>query len=183
MKVMRKLCLALVVVLLMPTASFGSFSIFGSYWDTKDVGSAYGLGLRFGINLVPQLQLELGGTYYEDFQRDVEIEGEVARGELEAIPIDLGLRFDFGKAGGFYISGGATWTLLDTNVVDLDDQFGYYGILGVSFGGKLYFEVTYRSVEATVSGIDIPGLEFDPELIDVVVVDLTGWGANVGFRW
>ena len=62
-------------------------------------------------------------------------------------------------------------------------RFGYYGILGLSFGGKLYIEVTYRSVEATVTGIDIPDFEFDPELIEGVAIDLTGWGANVGFRW
>ncbi len=100
-----------------------SLALYGSYWDTEDADDTWGAGAtwRWGV-------LELRGTYYEDVTSDrdgLDI-------EVEDIPIEAGAAWSFAPESNFnpYISGGVSYHILDTNVGDIDDEFGWYGVLG-----------------------------------------------------
>jgi hypothetical protein len=185
-RIMRKLLIALVLALLAPASSFAEISVLGSYWDTEDAGETYGLGARIDFTLVPQqARFEISASYFEEFERTVIVEEmDLDIGfELEAIPIDLGFHLDIGRPGGFYVTLGGTYFLLDTSAGEIDDEVGYYGTLGLVLGRKAFLEVTYRDVDGTVQSLDFDELVPDLELSDELGVDLGGVGVNLGFRF
>ena len=73
MKVMNlmKVVMLLAILTLFSAPSWaGSFSLYGSYWDTKDADASWGAGVRTGFNFTKMLELEFRGTYYPDFKND-----------------------------------------------------------------------------------------------------------------
>ena len=148
-----------------------SFGVFGSYWDTDDADDAFGIGAkgRFGM-------FELRGTYYEDLTSDSVI-------EVEAIPIEAGVAFNFAPdmAINPYVGAGVSYFLLDTNIGDIDDEVGWYAVLGGEFGMaegiSLMAEVMYRDVEGTVEDFSAAEFTGSPD------IDLSGVAANVGAAW
>lgn len=177
------LILALATALLTPRASHAALTVYAGLWDTEDVGEDIGFGVRFGLPLAPRLQLELGAAYYDRFQRAVDIAGQAVDIEVDArvLPFDAGLRLDIGRRGGFYLRGGGSYLLLDSDAGGLDDEVGWYGSLGFQLGRRLFVEGLYREAEGTV---DLRrGLFPDPEVSPEVDVDLTGLAILVGFRF
>lgn len=168
-------------------ARAGDLALFGSYWSTDQAGDTFGGGARLGLSFAPWLVLDLRGTYFADVTDD--------RGnrdlELSAVPLDAGLRLQFGSSGTVpYIGAGATYYLLDSNRGEIDDEFGWYAVAGLALGppkGVAFFaEAIYRDVEGTVvtEPSDFEGLP-DVEFQERVAVPLSGFGANAGivFRW
>lgn len=174
-------CLALLAAT--PGAAI-SFDLYGSYWDTADVGSSAGVGGRLGFNIVPTLGIQVGVTYFDkldqvDFLADfVPVPFD---GKLDVLPVDLGIRWDWGRPNGFYFLGGGTYYRLDSDFGSLDDEVGYYGGIGWLLGRHLFVEGSYRWAEGTVKSINIGDFEY--ELTRDVNVDLGGWQFNVGFHW
>lgn len=158
------------------------FTAFGSYWDTQDADNALGGGvkLRFGI-------VELRGTYFSDVTADTD--PERFDFEVQAIPLEAGLAFKFAQNDTFspYVGGGAGYYLLDTNIGEVDDEIGYYAVLGADFGSfgssgnmAINAEAIYRSMEATVRNEDDLT---NPNIDDDVAFNLDGLGVNVGLTW
>lgn len=174
----------LALVLALASAAPGtaaSFSLYGSYIDTEDLGSATGLGLRLGFTVLPALQIEVGGTYFGELD-DVGFLGlEGFEGDVDMLPADAGIRFDLGRPGGFYLLAGGTLFILDTSFGSIDDEVGYYAGLGWVLGRHLYVEAIYRSVEGTLETLDVGELEL--EVVAPFDIDLGGYTFNVGFRW
>lgn len=174
------LCAIAALGLLSAPAVAADFTAMGSYWNTKDADEALGAGakLRFGI-------VELRGTYFSDVTADTE--PERFDFEVSAIPLEAGLAFKFAENERFspYIGGGAGYYLLDTTEGDIDDEVGYYAVLGTDFGvgatENLAFnvEAIYRNMEATVRG----DLDDDPDVDDEVDFQLGGLGINAGVVW
>lgn len=158
-----------------------SFSLYGSYMDTEDLGSATGLGLRLGFNVLPLLTVEVGGTYYEDLDELGFIGVEGFEGNVDVLPIDAGIRFDLGRPGGFYLLAGGTFFVLGSDFGTVDDEVGYYGGIGWVLGKHLYVEALYRSVEGTVDELEIDELAL--EIVAPFDIDLNGYTFNLGFRW
>lgn len=162
-------------------AAATDFTVFGSYWNTQDADNALGGGakLRFGI-------VELRGTYFSDVTADTD--PERFDFEVQAIPLEAGLAFKFAENDTIspYVGGGAGYYMLDTNIGDIDDEVGYYAVVGADFGNfgssglAINAEAIYRSMEATVRNEEDLT---DPDIDEDVALNLDGLGVNVGLTW
>lgn len=166
-------CLAIVLLAGTVSAQAGSFGVFGSYWDSDEADTAAGAGVLLGFNFASRLTLEFRGTYFEDFSADE----FASQFDVSVIPIDAGLRIDIlkDKVVNPYIGAGVTYYLLDTDLGEIDDEFGYYGQFGLDFGGenvRFFVEGLYRQAEGTVED---SGNDAD--------IDFTGITANAGIVW
>ena len=169
-------------------AAAGDFGIYGTYWETDDLGETAGGGIRwaFGDKV---FRFELRGTYFPDLSEDFDelFEGndlETGQFEVEAIVPEAGFTFNFMPDSHFqpYAGAGGSYYLLDTNVFELDDEFGYYALFGFQVGsaadGPAFFaEGLYRWVEGTVEGDD---LDLDDLNTDDFDIDLEGFAINAG---
>ena len=172
---MKRILTCLAVVLLAGTVSAqaGTFGVFGSYWDSDEADSAMGVGALVGFEFADFMTLEFRGTYFEDFTAD-----EFASTfDMSVIPLDAGLRFDIlkDKRVNPYLGIGGTYYLLDTDLGEVDDEFGYYGLVGLDFGFdtfRFFVEAMYRQAEGTVES---GGTDAD--------VDFTGVTGNAGIAW
>ncbi|HWN43300.1 MAG TPA: hypothetical protein VNW71_13825 [Thermoanaerobaculia bacterium] len=162
-------------------ASATDIGLFGAYWNTQDADEALGAGAKFRLGRF----VELRGTYFSDVTADTE--PERFDFEVSAIPIEAGLRFDFAEGSAFnpYVGGGAGYYMLDTTEGDIDDEVGYYAVLGSEFGARdsgisFMAEAIYRNMEATVTE-DEDG--FPDDIRDDVAIRLDGLGLNAGIVW
>lgn len=173
------LCAATALALAAGPAMANDFAVFGSYWDTKDAEEALGGGakLRFGF-------FEVRGTYFSDVTADQSPERNDF--EVSAIPLEVGLAFNFAENERFspYVGGGGGYYMLDTNIGEVDDEIGFYGVLGANIGDpdgvSFMAEAIYRQMEGTVTNEDEIT---DPDIDDEVDFDLSGLGVNVGLVW
>src|SRR5688500_10737490 len=79
-------------------AAAGDFAIFGSYWDTDDLGESAGGGIKFAFG--DRFRLRASGTYYPDLSEDFdelveETDIETGAFEVEAIVPEVGFTFNF----------------------------------------------------------------------------------------
>ena len=148
--------------------SESTVGVYGSWWDTDEADDAFGIGAKGRLGM-----FELRGTYYEDLTSNSIV-------EVEAMPIDAGVAFNFAPdmAINPFVGAGVSYFLLDTNVGDIDDEVGWYAVvggeLGMAEGISLMAELMYRDVEGTVED---GGVTSQPD------IDLSGITANVGAAW
>lgn len=166
------LCLAASVV------SAAEWGVHVSRWDTEDLGESDGGGLRVGFELLPQIDVELGVSYFPGVDEELELDLLDFNFELDVIPVDLGVKLDIGRPGRFYVAAGVSYYRLDADDFEVDEEFGYYGGVGLAFS-RLFFEARYRNVEGTVDELSFDGVE----LADGFAVDLTGIELTVGVRF
>ncbi len=158
----------------------GGFGIHGSYWDTDELGETAGAGAKYTIG-DEALRFELRGSFFPDLSEDF---GQLVGSddgrdfEVEAVVPEAGIAFNFAPDSNvqFYLGGGLSYYFLETNLFELDDEVGYYGMAGLVAGGHgdgpaFFGEVLYRSVEGTVK---------DEALVEDVDLDLSGPAVNLG---
>jgi hypothetical protein len=168
---------AVALALLAGPASATDLGLFGSGWNTKDADQGMGVGGKVNFGRL----FELRAAYFSDLTADTSPERRDF--ELKAVPLEAGLAFKFAENERFapYVGGGAGYYLLDTNRGEIDDEAGWYAVLGADFrtSENLGFMVEgiYRGMEATVRGDD-PG-----DVIGDVGVDFGGLGVNAGLVW
>lgn len=196
----KTLILTAVAVFLFGTgpAWASDFAVFGSYLDTEDLEETVGGGVKAGFG--DRFQLELRATYLpdltEDFESFVDDPGDDPgrfTNDIEAIPLDVGVKYNFGahQPVNVYVGGGGTYFLLDAERGEIDDEAGFYVTGGLEFaratGGVGFFaEAIYRSVEATVNRDpqdfdDIDDIDFED--IRERDLDVGGLGVNAGLIW
>lgn len=197
MKSLRLLPLLGLVVLMaaVPTsASAVEFSIFGSYWDTNDLGEAIGGGLRVGFPINDNWNFDISGAYFEDWKDQVRpllATGQETDIELSTIPIDGGFTWTRDADGGFLFGAGLTYGYMDMNdlaisgtnlraTADAGDEFGGYVKAGYQGKNGFLAEVMYRFLEASIEEIQIPGVVL---LDDTFDVKLDGYQVNLGWRF
>jgi Outer membrane protein beta-barrel domain len=184
----RKTSLILIVAALSAAvaspAFAGGFSIFGSYWNTKDADAVGGGGVRVGVPLGTVVDLDLRGTYYQKLKADPldrlgDANSPFQRG-IQALPLDVGLRFNLAhyEVVNPYVGGGATYYLLDSDSGNVDDEVGWYALAGLNLG-RFFVEADYRDVSATVKRNG----ELPDAIVDRVDLDLSGVAVNAGFNW
>lgn len=187
----------LVALAVFATPAEAQFKIYGSYWDTSDVGNTLGGGLGVDIPFGESgLALSLAGTYYQELEDEPidnlfdDDEGVFREDSLEVVPFDVGLHYNFQPRGNFspWIGAGGTYFLIDTteNQFEVDDETGWHVSAGSYFGNpdgvNFFAEAIYRSTESTLkrSEDDIP----DPsDAVDEVDIDLDGFAVNAGIAW
>jgi hypothetical protein len=136
------------------TAWAGNLGAFGSFWNQKDGDNVAGGGVVFKVARL----VEVHGAYYEDST----VPG---LGDLQAVPIDGGLSFDFANLDKINLvaGGGATYYLLDSDDVEVDDDWGWYALGRLELKGKrtaaLFGEVLYRWAE--LDNVDLGGMTFN----------------------
>ncbi len=164
------------------------FGIYGSYWDTDALKSTAGAGVKLGIGS-GLVRFELRGSYFpdisENFDELVE-DGQLETGnfEVKATVPEAGITFNFTPERAFqpYVGAGASYYILDTNIFELDDEVGYYGVAGFHVGrangGPAFFaEAMYRKVDATIVDDNLNDLD---NLNGKVSLDLSGVAVNAG---
>lgn len=186
----------LVVALGATPASAGHFNLFGSYWDTDDAGDTAGGGIGVGIPLGQRLGLDLRASYYEELSNDPldaifdNDDPIFQQNGLQVVPLEIGLRYNFSPGAGanFYLGGGGTYYLLDSDFGEVDDEVGGYALLGVDLGNpegvSFFVEGFWRVAEAKLSfdPDDFDDID-DIDLVNRVPVDLNGLGVNAGLSW
>jgi len=173
---LRKVVMLLAILALFSAPSWaGSFSVFGSYWDSKDADASWGAGARVGFDLTKRFELEFHGTYYPAFEDD-QSPGQPF--ELTAIPVDGGLKFNFmpDKAVNPFVGAGVTYYFLSTSPGSVDDQSGVYLDAGLDIGAKdsarFFAQVMWRKVDTSISfGAFDEDVKFD------------GLSLNAGATW
>jgi|CXWL01.1.fsa_nt_gi outer membrane protein W len=172
------------------------FNIFGSYWETNDVGHTGGGGLSLGLPINDAVAVELRGTYYERLREDplshiFHTNDPLFRKKgINVTPLEVGARFSFAPEGTFrpYLGIGGGYFLLDSDFGNVADEVGYYARVGAAFGApkgvNFFAEATYRRVEGTVQ-IDPEDLGdvIDLNVSDRATLNLDGFAANVGIRF
>jgi hypothetical protein len=179
-------------------AAASDFAVFGSYLDTEDLDQSVGAGVRAGFG--NRFQLDLRASYFPDLREDFEsfvddpgTDPGRFQNDVEAIPLDAGLKLNFNPEEGWnpYVGGGATYWFLDLERGEVDDEAGFYLAGGIELarptGGMGFFaEAIYREVEATVNRDpddfdDLDDVDF--EAIRQRDLDVGGIGVNAGLIW
>ena len=185
---------ALLCAVTTPANAEYELSVFGSpYWAPDDTDEVAGGGLSLDIPINSNWQVDLRGSYFEETSPDafgeaLEIGDEDSpfrENGLEVLPLEVGGRYNFIPDGKVrpYAGAGVGYYMLDTELGDVNDEGGYYGLVGMGFGNpekaNFFVEANYRRMEATV--------EVDPDTVsdfegfdENVGIDLDGLGFNVG---
>ena len=154
--------------------------IFGSYWDSKDLGPGFGGGVKFCGELSEYLAIELRAsciTKFDDWD---------GHDDLFVIPLEAGLIFTLPLGEDVpvtvYGGGGGGYAIIpEADDVDFDDDFCLYGVAGVGFALNeslaIFGEVQYRFLE-------IDGVKYNGETVDVggEKGKFSGLSVNVGLR-
>lgn len=177
---MRKALLVLgICILAVPAWAGGGYSLFGTWSEINEDGSAPGAGMRVtagGSNWVG----DLTWTWLQSQDGVDTIAGY--EDKVQVIPTDLGIRYLFNTQGSFkpYIGAGGTFFYVNVNNGDADNAFGGYAMLGFNLGrGRAMFfaEAIYRYGSTDVT--------YKPNPVDVVTgsMDVGGFGVNAGLMW
>jgi len=185
----RFICFILPLFLVIPPAFSGGVGVFASHMDTSDLDNSVGIGGRLLVDLSQQMQLDLSVAYHDNL--DDSIAGQDL--ELELVPVELGglLKIQVSDTRVFpYIGAGAGYyrldlddgnPLTDNDEGSLDDEFGWYGVLGLDFRFSesfgFFFEGRYRQIEGTLEGNRFE--RFDEGDLDL---DLGGITINTGLQ-
>jgi len=171
MKKILAICALALSVVDVNSAQGIDLGVNASYWDTKDGDATWGFGGKVAMPfLIDRLHIE--GRVYEFEEDNVEFFGEV-----DIIPIDLGLAFYFttDQTVNPYVLGGISYNFVDTSNIGLDNDFGYYVGAGLEVplgeGFALTGEVLFRAAE------------FDSEAGLDESFDTTGTTMNFGLRF
>ena len=177
--------------LLAAPALAGGIGVMVSSWDTDTADDDQGAGVKVEVDMNPNLDVEVRASFFDSFS-------QVDRGELyeiEATPVDLGLAWDFApdRRANPYIGAGGTFLLLKPNAAlgeevtsrpHSQEEFGWYGEIGVEYVAapsfSVFVEAIYRDVSGEVRGRGLgtaPVVDFE--------VDFGGVSANLGlmFNW
>jgi hypothetical protein len=155
-------------------ASAGNLKIFGAYWDTSDAGAFTGAGARYTFS--ESLGLSLGVTgYFEGDDLDL---GNLEYDSIDNTTLDLGVHVSISEL--FYFNLGASYYRFDSNLGDVDDEWGYYGLLGATIGGqkfRFFIEGMYRKADAVIRYDNLEIMESELDL------DVSGFAVNAGLEW
>jgi len=188
----------LMFLFLTPAASAaGSFSLYGTYWETDDLNETFGGGLAFGIPLGERFALDLRASYYEQLDSNEldeildaifdDDENVFRQNSIEVIPVEVGIRYNFvpRERVNVYVGGGPAYYLLASDFGGIDDEFGGYALLGAQFGDpegiSFLLEGQYRKVEGSIDNEE--GELGDRDFVDRVNFDLDGFAINAGIAW
>ena len=151
-----------------------------SQWTTDHAGDDSGLGFKLGLSATANVDIEVRISFFDTL---------LAEGpstfEVEALPIELGLSYNFrvsDKANPF-VGGGVGYYELDAKGPELPGEFGWYLVGGIDVpiakNWMVFAEGLYRQVEAEAEGDDLGRGLVSQEM------NLSGIALNVGIgiKW
>jgi hypothetical protein len=166
---MKKILVMLAALVIGATVASagGGVGVFGSYWDTKDLGPGFGGGVKFKADLAEFFAFEVRAsciTKLDDWEGD---------DELFIIPIEAGLMFNIPLGDEvpitLYGGGGGGYAILpEADDVDYDDEFCFFGVGGLEIamgeGASLFAEAQYRFLEIDGADTDVGDFEAEGKL-------------------
>lgn len=184
---MRKTIIATALLTLLSAPAWaGGIGAGVAFWSTDQAESDNGLALRFEVDFGNAIDFEVRASLLEGHEAPVgslSVPIGTTVLEIEAVPVDIGLSYNFrGRRAVPYLGGGLSYVLFDSPNGRLEDEVGYYAVAGVDIAinerFSFYIEGLYRTVKAELQG---NGLAF----FDKTEVDFAGPGGNVGilFGW
>ena len=187
---MKKITMVMMALLLASGSAWATdnIAVFGSYWNTKDLDWGGGGGLKLGIPLGSPdrtpVALEFRGAYYRDLSKGRFDDQAGFNLKIRDIPVEAGLRLDLAPRAplNLYLGAGGSYHFLDSNVGNLSNEVGYYGLIGLEVGHakstNFFAEGMYRKIKGTVE--DVPNAF---ELSGKAALQLKGFAANAGLAW
>jgi hypothetical protein len=167
---MRRTVLVVACLTLMaaPAWAGGGFHLFGTYGEVNEWTEAGGFGARLSVG-GEKLVADLTATWFPETHGKIGCHGdEKYYDHIQIAPVEVGLRYVFspGKIWRPYIGGGVSFIVADINVGSVDDDAGYYGLLGLLRHGSgtmgFYGEVVYRQAELSYQLAG--GVNFDEDV-------------------
>lgn len=164
----------------------GGIGGFVSYMDTSDLEDSTGAGVKLQLDLTETIALDLSGAWHSGLENS--IAGRAV--EMELIPIELGLVASvavadnkllpyIGAGGGYYQLGIDDNDPFSTDDIQVDDVFGWFGVLGLRVDVfspfSLFAEARYRQIEGSLESRTFTRV--DRADLDV---DLSGVGFSGG---
>jgi hypothetical protein len=120
--------LALAVVCLngCTAGSMAELGVFGSYLDSDDLGTGYGGGAKLEVKPTDWLSVDGRASliFFDDF-------------DISMIPLEAALRLNVPMLGERivpYVGVGAGYYLFEADDVDLDNNVGYFPLVGLEVG-------------------------------------------------
>jgi hypothetical protein len=150
--------------------SVAELGVFGSYLDSDDLGDGYGAGAKLEIKPIDILSVDgrASWIFFDDF-------------DIHMIPLEVAGRVNIPLLGERivpYAGIGVGWYFFEADDIDLDDDFGYFPLVGLEVGTRsvaLFAEARWLFLEADA---DVGSALED--LIDFDEADIDGLGINVG---
>ena len=148
--------------------STAALGVFGSYLDSDDLGPGYGGGAKLELKPLDWLSVDgrASWVHFDDF-------------DIDMIPLEAALRLNlplFGESLVPYAGVGGGYYLFESDGVELDDNVGYFPLVGLEFGKRrlsFFAEARWLFLQTDVD----TALE---ELGDVDEADVDGLGINAG---
>ena len=173
---MKKLIVALFAVIGMCVSGAwaSGIGVYGTYWKMQGGseafdGDGFGGGAKLKMDLIPELSLEIRGTYYS---LKPESNGIDSGGTLEVIPAEAGLTLNIPNRTKLtpYVGGGAGYFFMNLKPdggesYSLKNVVGGYGIAGLEFeldqGVCIFLEAKYTVVSAQDKEEGSPKIKLD----------------------
>ena len=162
---MKKL-MVLGLMLCASVSSYGYYGwgVYGSYWKPTDADGGFAPGLKVTIEMVPSIQMELRGSYFNNLSAKGGVDADLRVAPLEA---GLALSLPVAKVHKAYAGGGFSYFLVDAkDGPDIGNELGGYLTAGFEFSvaeqAAIFLEAKYNFVK------------MDEDL------DMNGPGANAG---
>lgn len=142
--------------------------VFGSYVDSDDLGDGFGGGAKLEVKPLDWLSVDgrASWIHFDDF-------------DIDMIPLEVVGRVNiplFGERIVPYAGVGVGWYFFEADDVDLDDDFGYFPLVGLEIGTRrvaVFAEARWLFLQPDADA----ALE---ELEDFDEADVDGLGINVG---
>lgn len=179
----RILTTALVVGLMCGTAAAGGISVFGSGWQLTDDDSVAGFGGR--LSLGNKLAFDIAATWYDSVDLpQYELPGDPSHviGDLQVLPIDVGVRYTFstGIIVRPFVGAGLSIFLANAEGAHPDIDPGYYLLGGIYVGREsglnLVLDLLWREANGQLKIRSVDGVDTSY----TYNLDLGGFGANLG---
>lgn len=150
---MKKTIVAVAAALMVMTLSNEAHSIGGfvSYWNGKDTGNGYGIGINHQIKFVPIVSVDVRASWlsFGDVEENLSHLGNT---DLNVFPLEALAR---AKLGLFYVGAGVGYYIFDGKDLSYDNEWGGFMLGGVEVSVAkigVFGELKYTWVESKIDG-------------------------------
>jgi len=150
---MKKLVVVVVAAAIVMSLSAEAHSIgaFLSYWNGKDTGNGYGIGVNHQIKIIPIVSADVRASWLSFGDVDADL-SQLGNTDLSVFPLEALARV---KLGLFFLGAGAGYYIFDGKDVNYDNAWGGFvlGGLELAIGPVGAFgELKYTWVETKIDG-------------------------------